>query len=212
MPLNCIDLTHSVDDDMPVYPGDILPSVKRIASVEDQGYNEIELHMSTHTGTHIDAPYHLIATGTSLDSFPVTKYIGKGIVIDCYQKSLITKDTILSSLSELSVDFVLLFTGWDAHWGTEKYFRNIPILDPEAAEYLSNLSLKGIGIDAPSFDPVGSTTLNRHNLFLGNNFILIENLTGLGDLLKKDFILSCFPLNIKNADGSPVRAVATIQD
>ena len=212
MPLSSIDLTHFIHDDMPVYPGDLIPGVKEITSIEVHGYNERELIMSTHTGTHIDAPAHIIPEGASLDSFPPGKYIGDGFVVDCRQINLITEETILSSLSDYNADFILLYTGWDTHWGTDLYFKDIPVLDSDAAKYLSNLPVKGIGIDAPSFDPIGSVTLRNHNLLLEKNIILIENLTGLSKLLEKEFMFSCFPLKIENADGSPVRAVAIVQE
>lgn len=212
MPFEIIDLSHSINDDMPVFPGDLSPLVKSIASFENQGYRESELRMSSHTGTHIDAPAHIIPDGYTLDAFPPEKFFGKGLVMDCRQLEEITADTLKQALPSYSPDFVLFYTGWDIYWGSDAYYGKIPVLDLNAAKYLSKLSLKGVGVDTPSFDPVGSESLGNHKTLLSNNIVLIENLTGLGYLLEKKFIFSCFPLKIKSADGSPVRATAIIED
>ena len=197
---------------MPVFPGDLHPKVKSVSSIEDQGYQENELTMSTHTGTHIDAPFHIIPGGYTLDAFPPEKFFGEGLILDCRQLEKITADSIKQSLSSRNPDFVLLYTGWNTYWGTDAYFSKIPVLELNAAKYLADLSLKGVGVDTPSFDPVGSDSLGNHKTLLSKNIVLIENLTGLGYLLEKKFIFSCFPLKIKSADGSPVRAIAIIEE
>ncbi len=212
MTLNSIDLTQLIGNKMPVYPGDPVPLITQKTTIANQNYRTSEISLGTHTGTHIDAPAHIIPSGMTLDSFPPEKFIGHGQVIDCRQTSIITVDLFKQSLSSKTPDFVLIHTGWDANWGTDAYFQKSPEIDLETAEYLCTLGLKGIGIDAPSFDPVGSEDYSRHKLFLGSTILLIENLTGLQNLLGKQFIFSCFPLKIKNADGSPIRAVAIIQE
>ncbi len=104
----------------------------------------------------------------------------------------------------------LLHTGWSQFWGTEDYFGNFPVLHPDAATYLSAFNLKGIGSDTISFDPVDSVELPVHHILLSAGIILIENLVNLNKLPQHDFTFSCFPLNIKNGDGSPVRAVGIV--
>ena len=107
-------------------------------------------------------------------------------------------------------DFLLFYSHWVDFWGTETYFQGFPVLTPESAEYLSNLPLKGVGIDAVSFDPVGNEKLPNHMALLNREIILIENLRGLRQLLNKEFYFSCQPLKIKGADGCPVRAFAVL--
>lgn len=205
-----IDLSHPVHEDMPVYPGDNAPVINVIATIENEGYRETELIMSSHTGTHVDAPAHIIPGGKTLDSFPAEKFFGNGIMIDCNDEKVIYKDHLLRAINSVTFDFVLLFTGCSALWGSEKYYQDIPLIDTDAARYLSKLSPKGIGIDTPSFDPIGSDELTNHKLFLGNDILLIENLTSLGKLSGKQFQFCCAPLNIKDSDGSPVRAFAIV--
>jgi kynurenine formamidase len=168
--------------------------------------------MSTHTGTHIDSPSHILLDGATIDSFSPEKYYGFGEVVDCSKGNMITIDRMEDVDSSKHPDFILLYTGWDKYWGKDIYFRDFPVLDPDATKLLADLPIKGIGIDAPSFDPVESDNLSNHKALLSKNIILIENLTGLHKLLEKKFIFSCFPLKITNADGSPVRATAIIRD
>jgi kynurenine formamidase len=210
--MEIIDLSHVIEEGMSVYPGDPPPGIRSIATLNQEGFSEKELLMSTHTGTHIDAPAHLLTGGLTLDLFPPEKFVGEARVINCYRKSLITLPHIKKQIPEKIPDFFLIYTGWDSHWGTGSYYRDIPVMDEAVAEFLGNLSLKGIGMDAPSFDPVGSEKLINHRHFLSRDILLIENLTQLQNLVNRRFIFSCFPLKFKHADGSPVRAMAMIQD
>jgi len=112
----------------------------------------------------------------------------------------------------MTPDFILLYTGCDWLWGEESYFRVYPGLTEDAAEYLCHLKVKGVGIDAPSFDPYGSIGYPVHSVFLRKEVLLIENLCGLGNLPRAEFLFSCLPLNFKNSDGSPVRACGIIDN
>ena len=212
MPQQIIDLSHLIQNDMPTYPGDQAPEIKTIISLGEKNYKETGISMSTHTGTHVDAPSHVFANGTSLDSFPIEKFIGNGKVIDCSRKETIAVDHLKILLASYCPEFLLIHTGWDSHWGTTHYFSDFPALEPEAVRFLESLPLKGIGIDTPSFDRVESVTLPIHKSLLGNEMVLIENLTGLKALLEKQFTFYCLPLKIKDSEGSPVRAIAIFED
>jgi kynurenine formamidase len=107
-------------------------------------------------------------------------------------------------------EFVIFNTGWSRYWGCPEYFSSFPVPDLEAAKYLSGFSLKGAGIDAISFDPVKSHSLPIHKELLSHGIVLIENLTNIENLPEAGFIFCCFPLKIKDGDGSPVRAVGIV--
>ncbi|MCP4656698.1 MAG: cyclase family protein, partial [bacterium] len=93
-------------------------------------------------------------------------------------------------------------------WGTEAYFSEYPTLSPEAALWLGDLGLQGLGLDMISADETGSDDLPIHKILAGRSMIIIENLTNLHGLPENRFLFSCLPLKIQQADGSPVRAVA----
>jgi arylformamidase len=104
----------------------------------------------------------------------------------------------------------LIATGWDKYWGKTEYFQGFPVLDAEAAEWLVSFPLKGIGFDTISADRVDSPDYPVHTILLSNDLIIIENLRNLKMLPARFFTFSGMPLNIEDADGSPVRAVAMV--
>jgi kynurenine formamidase len=106
------------------------------------------------------------------------------------------------------LDFVLLHTGWCAHWGNAAYFCDYPALSEEAALWLAAFNFKGIGVDTISFDAQDSTLLPIHRIFLSRNIVLVENLVNLEKIPATEFIFCCLPLKIADTDGAPVRAVA----
>ena len=207
-----IDLSHTLTSDISVYPGSDHPVLKNTASLQQKGYREKELLLSTHHGTHIDCPFHILSEGLHTGNAPLTLFYGKGFVLDCRAfapDEKITAGTLRSLEPEFSgTDFLLFLTGMDRYWKSPDYEGRYPVLGHEAAEYLTRFHLKGIGIDALSIDPVEDTELAVHKIFLSRNILIIENLTGLEKLLNKEFLFCCFPLKIEEGDGSPVRACA----
>jgi kynurenine formamidase len=210
-----VDLTHTLTSAVSVYPGSDYPVIKNISVFEQDGYREKQLVLSTHHGTHIDCPFHLLSDGFHTGDAPPDRFFGKGLVIDCRSlapAASITIDFLHAAKAEFAdIDFLLFLTGMDRQWNTPLYSGPVPILTPDAAGYLTRFHLKGIGIDALSIDPVEDTELVVHKTLLSGNIIIIENLTGLEKLLNKDFLFCCFPLKIEEGDGSPVRACAIIK-
>jgi arylformamidase len=206
-----IDLTHAISEDMPVYPGTEPPVIVAGTTVAEDGFFEKKITLYSHTGTHVDAPAHMLEDGKTLDAFPVDQFFGSAIVLNATESAngIIGLDSIEPRLQDIeAVDFLLIRTGWDRHWGTEQYFADYPVLSIPAAEALAGSGLKGIGFDAISPDPVGSPDLPVHKVLMAAEMVIIENLTGLGQLPPGQFVFSCFPLAFEDADGSPVRAVA----
>jgi kynurenine formamidase len=109
-----------------------------------------------------------------------------------------------------NIDFLLIHTGWSRYWGTDNYFSNFPVLTPEAAEWVAGIGLKGIGFDAISADSADTRTYPIHKILLGSDMVIVENLANLDQLHGGAFEFSCFPLYFQQADGSPIRSVASI--
>lgn len=203
------DLTHIIYSEMPVYPGTEQPILQRANTLEKDGFQEAKITMYSHTGTHIDAPAHMLQDGLYLDDFKINQFIGKAMILDfSNSKSLwIDLDKLRPYEEKIKkVDFIIIKTGWSKYWGDNKYYGNFPSLSEEAALWLSEFELKGIGIDAISIDHMNTDTFPVHKIFLSKNILIIENLTNLESLDNKHFILSIMPLKNKDADGSPVRA------
>lgn len=204
-----LDLTHTLHENMPVYPGTEQPRLTVGTTIEQDGFAEKLLTMYSHTGTHMDAPAHLIAGGTGLDGYPVTQFMGPAMVIDARGVGEVSPAMLMAHAERIrQADFVLLHTGWASLWGQPGYFEGFPVLTVEAAQWLAGQGLKGFGVDAISVDPVATTAYPVHMALLGAGMVLIENLKGLELLPQEAFALTCLPLKLQDADGSPVRAVA----
>jgi len=219
MPTKIIDLTQLLNERMMVYPGTAPPTFEITNTVNKDGYREHQISMLSHTGTHIDAPGHILKDRKSLDRFPIDKFTGRAMVIDCRGRNEITLEYLQSFETKIStVEFVLFFTGWQDRWNTVGYFNDCPVPTRDAAQWLTKFKLKGVGVDAFSLDKIISAhlvteeNLPNHYILLGKEILLIENLTNIDKLIGHSFTFQCFPLKVENAEGSPIRAVAMIDE
>ncbi len=206
-----IDLSHPIYPGMPLYPGTPEPEITPLATVEVEGWMESRINLTTHVGTHMDAPAHKFAGAPTLDRLPVDHFAGPAVVVDV--SALKGENVGIGHLEPYAEtlkksEFLLLRSGWSRHWGTEAYFEGYPVLTEEAARWAAEFSLKGVGIDMISVDTMHCTVLPVHSIFLKRGMVVIENLTNLDRLPAGGFTFCCFPLPLRNVDGSPVRAVA----
>lgn len=212
--MEVVDLTHTVSPGMPVFPGTDPPAFELATTLEKQGFIEKKLTLYSHTGTHIDAPSHVMEDGLSLDSFPADRFIGRGWVlnINSLGSKVIERDDLLQFENQIkNIDYLLLYTGWNRYWGQPTYFKDFPVLSLDAASWLAqNFKLKGIGADTISIDHEKSKTFEVHKLLLGKQIFVLENLTNLEFLLGINFMFMGLPLKTTNADGAPIRAVAIL--
>lgn len=204
--MRIIDLTHVLNEKMPVFPGTEQPVLKEALTIDDHGCREKLMTMFSHTGTHMDAPAHMLKDGKYLDDFEVHHFVGQAMVIPCDKFEVEIPLEHIKAYDLSDVDFVLLKTGWDKKWGHEDYFKGFPALSESAAEYLASLHLKGLGVDCISVDLMTSKSYEIHKILLEKDMVMIENLTNL-DQLSGVFTLQVLPLKIENADGSPIRAI-----
>lgn len=214
--MKVIDLTHTINANMPVYPGTEPPIFEPANTYEKDGFKETKISMFTHTGTHMDPPAHLFSDRTTLDQFPANQFIGKALVIDC--RNLDEGEAItmhqLRPYGEKAAqaDFLLFNLGWDRRWGTEEYFGDYPCLDDEVMSFILEGDYKGIGFDVIGLDPIADENLTRHKkLFKEKNIVNIENLCHLDRCGSELIWFSCYPLKIDKCDGSPIRAVAWME-
>jgi len=215
--MKVIDLTHTISENMPVYPGTETPKLVTANTYEANGFKETLLTLFSHTGTHMDAPSHIFEHRTTLDAFPVDQFIGKGLVIDCSdveEGQRITMEHIHAVKEKANqAEFLLFYTGWDKHWGTHTYFGDYPAINEEVADYLINTKKKGVGLDVIGIDPITDENLTiHHKLFAETEIVVIENLTRLGEIGGELFTFFALPLKYENADGAPIRAVAVLNE
>ncbi|SHO48971.1 cyclase family protein [Desulfopila aestuarii] len=211
--MKIFDLTHPIQSGMPVFPGTESPEILTACTVEEHGFLEKKINMYSHTGTHIDAPAHMLADGFTLDQFSVEKFIGRACI---YRHTTRSTRIAIEHLQDLTdqlhaADFLLIGTGWDRYWGQPEYFADFPVLDSATAKWLLQFQLKGIGLDVISADAMDSQEFPVHFTLLGHGLVIIENLTNITMLPDGICSFQCFPLKLRDADGSPVRAVVIVE-
>jgi arylformamidase len=205
------DLSYPIVNDMPVYPGDSPPEITTALGVPAPWRVSV-LRFSTHTGTHMDAPAHYFPGGKTIDQYPPERLVVPGVVValpDLADQALIGWDAIAPQAAALPKGgAAILRTGWGQFWGTDRYWR-YPSLTPEVARGLAAAQVSLIGLDVPSADPLVQTPPLIHEILLGKDILLVENLDHL-DQLQPGVVyqFAFFPLLLSGLDGSPVRAIA----
>ena len=173
--MKVFDLTHVTHNDMPVYAEPNRPDIKKVAIIEENGYQETLISVFSHNGTHMDSPRHMYTKGETLDKL----------------------DIIFKS-------------GWSKFWDKKQYYVGYPTLTKEAANYIANTNIKGIGIDMLSVDRYDTSVFEVHHILFEKGKIIIENLTNLENVPEK-FLFIAAPFKYNDADGAPVRAIAIVE-
>ncbi len=210
-----IDLTLTISSDLPSFPGSPKPQFISWSKIKTEGYNLELLFFSSHTGTHIDAPFHFVENGLKIHQIHPNRLIRKAILIKLKKTSnqLITKKDLLlfeKVNGQIPNESTIIFeTGWQENLQQSFYFEKNPGLSISAAKYLITKKTNLVGIDSPSIDGGSESKFPIHHLFSKNNILIVENLTNLDKIDSNSFELIVLPLKLKDATGSPVRAIAT---
>jgi arylformamidase len=194
------DLTRTIDQDMQVYPGDPKPKFDPHATIKDDKVNVTTITLGSHTGTHVDAPWHFLQEGNSIDMEPLDKFIGEAAIIDASGKNIITAEEF-SGYDIRGNDIVLI------HTDTGDRPTEFAYLDVSAAEWVVEHGVKCIGIDTASVEKYGRKDAPVHKMLLASNIGIIENLANLKQFAGSRMFFVCLPLPLKGIDGSPGRAV-----
>lgn len=199
---NYLDLTYQIEHDMPCLPTENVV-IKQTANIENDGFNAKEILLYSHTGTHIDAPYHMLQNGLSLDNIPLNYFINSCKVVD------LDSANVLNELNNLQdVTAIIIKTNQEQKYNSKKYYEDIPLLTTDMITLIKKSNIRLIGIDAVSFDHLDSSDYPIHLAFLKQNILLVENLCNLEQLPKEIFTLVTLPLKILASDGAPCRAIA----
>jgi len=198
-----IDLTHIVNSQTPVFPGDPGHDLHQIARIDKDGFVDHQITTGMHTGTHMDAPAHMLEGGKYLHEYPPEKFFCRGVIVDARGKPLGTEE-LLSEVEIKKGDAVLVCFGWSTAFGNDEYYQNYPVITEGMAEKLSAKGICMIGTDTPSPD---RAPYAAHKIFFRSDILIIENLTNLESLIGKNFELIALPAKFE-ADAAPVRVVA----
>lgn len=208
--MKLIDLSHPLEHGQQTFPFDPKLGVIPHGNTRTLRYNITQITMSTHQGTHLDAMYHFIDDGKTLDQMPLDWFYGPArlLRIPKEAKEEITADDFRQFEEHLVEGAKIIYeTGWSRYFGQDRFFTEFPSMTIEASEYLASRKIRMIGMDTPtpSYD-----YYEVHHALLGAEIVIVETLTQL-DQLPDTFVFMGFPLNIKGRDGSPIRAVALVE-
>lgn len=212
--MEVIDLSHYIEEGMQIYPGDPEPKIEPCL-IHDRDYCHVDrLSLGSHTGTHIDAPYHFLKDGKKISDFPADKFIGRAVVVnvtDLKGNQEIPLERLLPYDPFIQKDIILLFmTGYDEYFGQEAYLSH-PYLSAQAAGHLVKKGVKIVGTDALNIDSTQNEDFAAHDILLSSDILIIENLCKLKHVTEyQDAIFSFLPLKLAGTDGSPIRAACLI--
>jgi kynurenine formamidase len=208
-----LDLTHTLREGIPLWDESCIYQVQLKA--DTGSFKLMQLAMECSAGTHLDAPYHLNPEGLTIDKIPL-----ENLVVDCKtihipeadQDFKLTVDDLknfeIKSGPIRQHQFILIHTGWDRHWHDPiRYMNNyhFPSISKEAAKYLVEKKIVGIGIDTPSPDSTDSD-FSVHSILLRNNIYIVENVAHAGRMPPNAKVM-IFPLKGGGLSEAPVRMV-----
>lgn len=208
------DLTITVSEKIPTFPGSPQPHFIEWAELKKDRYNLEVLFLSSHTGTHIDAPYHFVKNGKKIHQINPRRFLSDAILIKIKARPnyAITKSDIVKfekKNGKITQESTVVFaTGWNNNLKRKNFFKENPGLAPSAARYLVSKKTNLVGIDSPSIDVGKDSSFSSHHVLLRNDVLILENLCNLDKIKSTKFKLVALPLKLQGATGSPVRALA----
>jgi arylformamidase len=202
-----LDISRTLTPDHPNWPGDAPFTVSPgLRMARGDSVNTGVLSTSTHTGTHVDAPWHYHDAGARLHDVPLGVWVGTCAVLDVRGRAVggVLPEGVLDLLPEPAPPRVLLHTGQPEHWAV--FPRDFVAVAPALIHRAARLGVRLIGTDAPSIDPLESKTLDAHAACRDTGTFILEGLN-LSAVLDGPYTLVCLPLALYGADGAPARAV-----
>lgn len=206
--MNIYDITLPISENMTVWPGDPKVSInKKLSIISGDPCNLSRIDMGSHTGTHIDAPYHFEDNGLRIDQIPLEILIGNARVFNIPSINEISLNEV-KALDLVNVKRILFKTANSDIWKSNinVFVKEFVAITNEAAQYLVKAGIKLVGIDYLSIEKFGGKTHETHHTLLRNGIIILEGLN-LSDITPGDYELIALPLRIKDGDGSPARVI-----
>ncbi len=228
--MQVIDLTMKITPSMKVFPGSPQPCFIPWSRFDLHGYDSEAMFMSTHTGTHVDAPSHFKPGLASIDMISADRLVSNATLIRVEKTAnqLIERQDLGDQIRQ--GDAVVIATGWESRSGNSNYMSENPGLSEQAAQYLARKKVNAVAIDSPSIDAGADTKkFVAHNILLSSNILVVENLCNLDKVVRRSsnnstknssataaadttftFTIIISPLKLGGATGSPARVFALL--
>jgi arylformamidase len=202
------DVTLTISPNLVVWPEDPDISLERVSKIEEgASANVSRVEMSVHTGTHIDAPFHFLAKGKTIEQVSLDLLMGRAYVLHLPDADVITADLLENSSIPPRTRRVLFRTRNSEVWGkgTKKFQENYVAVAPDAARYLVKKGVKLVGVDYLSVAPFDDLVAT-HEILLKAGVVIVEGLD-LSGIAQGRYSFYCLPLKLGKSDGAPARAV-----
>jgi arylformamidase len=215
-----IDLSHNIESGMITYKGLPAPLVcDHLSRVQSRTVYEAgtefqigRIEMVANTGTYLDTPYHRYADGYDLTGLPLERVSDvPGVVVRVAGSKERAIDWQSFVATPVRGRAVLVNTGWDSHWRTERYFEGHPFLTEKAAKYLCDAGAMLVGIDSLNIDDTSRGSRPVHSVLLAAGIPIVEHLTNLSALPTEGFRFFAVPPKIAAMGTFPVRAHALLR-
>src|SRR5919199_4790692 len=182
--MQVIDLTRKIDPSIRVFPGSPKPQFIPWSKFDSQGYDSEAMFMSTHTGTHVDAPSHFKPGLASIDMIPADRLVCNAVLIRVEKSAsqLIEQHDLGNQI--MQGDTVIIATGWEKRAASRNYMTENPGLSKQAARYLAKKKVNAVAIDCPSIDAGTDSRFTAHNILLSYNILVVENLCNLNTVTR----------------------------
>lgn len=203
------DISLTVTPSLPVWPGDPAVVIERVTKMEEGAHNNVSrLAMGAHTGTHVDAPYHFIADGKTIESLALDTLTGPASVVEIPAECKLVSAAELKAAGVVpGMERLLLKTGNNRYWGTPglPFQKGFVAVSPDGADYLVSCGVRLVGIDYYSIAPFGDS-VPTHRALLGAEVVVLEGIN-LSAITPGTYQLYCLPVKLGGSDGAPARAI-----
>lgn len=202
------DISLTISPDLPVWPGDPSVELKQVTFIpKGDSCNISHLAMSVHTGTHVDAPYHFLNDGKTVETLPLEALVGPAYVIQIPDAvARLTAQVLAQAEVPADAERILFKTRNSAIWGRERTFQEgFVAITADGAEWLVKRGLRLIGMDYLSVAPFGDAAAT-HQTLLRRGIVLLEGVN-LSEVPPGGYDLYCLPLKLDKSDGAPARVI-----
>lgn len=202
------DITLTISPDLPTWPGDPGVELERVEKIEDgSNANVSRVDMGVHTGTHVDAPFHFLQDGITVDQIDLSLLTGRAYVLHLPEVDVITAPVLENAQIPPRTRRVLFKTRNSESWAKKDLVFNTDFvgLSEDGAEYLVRRGVKLVGMDYLSVAPYKKSR-PTHERLLEAGVVIVEGLD-LSEVSQGRYTLYCLPLKIANSDGAPARAI-----
>lgn len=215
--MKIVDLSFEIESNMPTCgtAWHQCVEINAMGTIESVGRNTHKILVGSHSGTHMDAPFHFLNDGKRVQDLDISKMIGPVTIVD-FRSIGYGNVVSLEDVHKIEVTNRMLFVfGWYRNWKTDRYYDEFPYFSQEAVKYLIDKGMKLMAMDTPSPD-AGSAISDiegedspNHKLLLRNEILIVEYLNNTEELLDgRKYELISLPLKIRDSDGSPARVLA----